>query len=188
MSFARPPAPIPQATLDHFASQSWVAAHISDASFNPIRTSRDVTHGGKGHTLTGATWNTPETITHLLTLARHADPNTKTPAEIRRFYTFGSGMNAHPDLLHGGVIATILDSTLGNVIGLAHPEIGTFFTVKLEVNYKKPITTPGTIMVRARLVKMDGRKVFVEGWVEGSEGEIHAKGDGMWLRVKKEKI
>ncbi|KPI43638.1 uncharacterized protein AB675_6868 [Cyphellophora attinorum] len=39
--------------------------------------------------------------------------------EVRRFYVFGHDLNAHPDLLHGGVVSCILDSGLGGAVGMA---------------------------------------------------------------------
>lgn len=114
---------------------------------------------------------------------------------MRRLYTFGSGLNAHPDLLHGGVIACILDSTLGNVIGYAVPEVvreaqGAMFTVQLNVKYEKPVGTPGTVLVRSWLKRVEegGRKVWVEGVIEGENGVRHASAEGMWVcGVKKQK-
>ena len=73
---------------------------------------------------------------------------------------------------------------MGNVIAQQMPEYGATFTVKLSVEYKKPVKTPGTVMTRAWIVKVDGRKIWVEGVVEDGEGNVHAQAEGMWLRAK----
>jgi len=141
------------------------------------------------------TWNTPDTILHILSIYRPpsttnvSSPGTTVPdpprGEIRRFYTFGQGLNAHPHILHGGVVATILDSTMGNVIGQELPNFGAAtFTVKLTIEYKKPVGTPGTVMARAWIRNVEGRKVWVEGVVEDGVGNVHAKGEGLWLGPK----
>ena len=116
-------------------------------------------------------------------------------AEVRRFYTLGPDLNAHPDLLHGGVISCLLDSGLGGCVGMlmAHSrEANPMFTVQLNATYKKPIKTPGTVLLRAWVVKVEegGRKVWAEGLIEGEGGILHAKAEGMWLRAgaKKEKL
>jgi len=145
----------------------------------------------------GGTWNTPETIAHLLSFYRSESAHDR--AEVRRFYTFGSGLNAHPDLLHGGVIACVLDSTMGNVVGLTFQEMrvrggASMFTAQLNTKYEKPVPTPGTVMARAWVKKVEdgGRKVWVEGVVEsGTSGEIcNARAEGLWIRAnpKKEKL
>lgn len=141
----------------------------------------------------GKTWNTDETIPQLLTLFRPSmsddliSSSEKERAEMRRFYTFGGDLNAHPDLLHGGVIACILDSSLGGAIGmtLAKQNPPTF-TVQLNISYKAPIRTPGTIMIRSWVTKVDdgGRKAWAKGVIESEGGVVHAIAEGMWLRPK----
>ena len=73
---------------------------------------------------------------------------------------------------------------MGNAIGQTMPELGATFTVKLTVEYKEPVGTPGTVMARARIVKVEGRKVWAEGIVEDEEGNVHAKAEGIWVRAK----
>lgn len=192
---------VAQSTLDHFSSLALARPTLEDPNFHVANLSRTVTDDGHGHTLMGKTWNTPTTIKHLLSLYRHELTATgpsiplgeQTPeerAEVRRFYTFGEDLNAHPDLLHGGVIGCVLDSTLGNAIGLAsrlRRYNGPMFTVQLNVTYKKPVRTPGTIMARSWVTKIEdgGRKVWAEGVIEslGEEGEtiMHATAEGMWV-------
>ncbi|KAK5081473.1 hypothetical protein LTR70_008544 [Exophiala xenobiotica] len=113
---------VPPEVIKHFSSVPIAAPTVNDAAFEPMYLSRTLTHHGRGHTLMGGTWNTPDTIAHLLSFYR--SESSHEHAEVRRFYTFGSGLNAHPDLLHGGVIACVLDSTMGNAVGLAFQEMG----------------------------------------------------------------
>lgn len=198
----------PTAELEHFAKIALAKPTLDDPSFTPISISRNLTFNGRGHTLMGATFNTPETIAHMLSFFRAPDANSdiaisqtasssnskdlKTAintAELRRFYTFGSGLNAHADLLHGGVLACILDSTMSNAAGLVMQAIAkgkeSVVTGQLNVRFEKPVRTPGTVMARAWVTKVEGKKVWVEGRMEsGDEGEIcHARADGVWIRV-----
>lgn len=177
-------APVPESTLKHFQSIPWCSSHLSDPAFSLVSMSRTLTQPGNGHSLMAETWNTDKTIRELVSLYRPPDSKTGQTGEVRRFYTFGEGMNAHPNLLHGGVIATILDSTMGNVIGQQMSPHPATFTVALNVSYKKPVTTPGTIMARSWITKAEGRKVWVHGVIEGGDGEVHATAEGMWLRAK----
>lgn len=182
-----------QSTLDHFRSLPISKPTLEDPEFRIYASSRRVTDKGKGHTLTGRTWNTESTIRELLSCARSSTSEASLPhpeserAEVRRFYTFGSDLNAHPDLLHGGVIAAILDSTLGNAIGVQFPSGALrMFTVQLNVTYKKAVPTPGTVMARSWVTKVEGegRKIWAAGRLEGEDGVIHAEAEGMWLKAK----
>lgn len=192
------PRGILQSTVDHFSSIPIAHSTLRDPAFRIFFSSRAVTDSGRGHTLTGKTWNSPDTIQQLLSFYRPStapdlplsQQGEDVRGEVRRFYTFGSDLNAHPDLLHGGVIATILDSSLGTAIGCAFPTGGGgMFTVQPNVSYKKPVRTPGTARVRAWAVKVEdgGRKVWAEAVVE-SDGDggilVNARGEGLWMRPR----
>lgn len=185
--------------LSHFTNRPLCQSTLNDATFKRVAMSRTLTHNGRGHTLTGKTWHTPDTIAHLISFYRspksdseslNTDPTTRP--EVRRFYDLGAGLNAHPDLLHGGVISVLLDSSLGGAVGmlmLESRERRSYFTVQLNVKYEKPVRTPNVIMVRAWVVKLvdGGRKVWAEGVVEGDDGVVHARAEGMWVRAKPRK-
>ena len=179
-----------EASLSHFRSIPWINdLHLSDDDFHIVggNLSRAITQPGNGHSLTGETWNTDKTIAHLITMYRPASPGGEAgelDGELRRFYTFGTGLNAHPNLLHGGVIATILDSAMGNVVHQALRPKGATFTVVLNITYKKPVSTPASVLVRSSVVKVEGRKIWARGAVESSSGEVHATAEGMWLVAK----
>lgn len=197
------PKGVPLSEVQHFESLPIGQPTLDDPNFRIHYLSRTITHSGRGHTLMGGTWNTNDTIAHLLSLYRKplqssspttsTDQSTSDPAtraEVRRFYTLGPMLNAHPDLLHGGVIACILDSTMGNAIGLSLPRNDNTFTAQLNTRYEKPVRTPGTVMARAWVKRVEdgGRKVWVEGVVEGlEEGAMpvrHASAEGLWVRAK----
>jgi acyl-coenzyme A thioesterase PaaI-like protein len=202
-----PPTSIPPSALTTFSPLPIFTQTLNDPTFRSISMSRTVTHDGHGHTLMGQTWNTPTTIPCLLSFYRTRDPDAQDPTngistEVRRFYEFGPDLNAHPDLLHGGVISCILDSGLGGAVGIAmgrQPqtlgsgkgmEALTMYTVQLNVRYKAPVRTPGVVVVRAWVdrVEKDGRKVWAKGRVEGAEGLVHAEAEGLWVRGKEAKV
>ena len=185
MAKATRPENVPQEEVDHFEKIPWCCQTLDDPSFRIVSMSRTVSQPGYGHSLMGDTLNTKNTIPHLLSFYRKPDPIRGVQGEVRRFYTFGRGLNAHPDLLHGGIIANILDSSMGNVIGQELRSTGAMFTVALNITYKKAVPTPGTILARAHITKVDGpRKVWVHGSIEDGRGGIHATAEGMWLKAK----
>ncbi|KAK3721451.1 hypothetical protein LTR37_003006 [Vermiconidia calcicola] len=182
---------VPRSTIDHFSAIQWIRATLDDRDFHIVSMSRTITHSGRGHTLMAKTWNTGDTIKELLSLVRRSPSSTLPQSEnkrteVRRFYTLGGDLNAHPGLLHGGVISCILDSSLGAAVGATHPHTASsFFTVQLNVTYKKPVRTPGTVMVQSWVTKAEGggRKVWAKGII-ASEGVVHAEAEGLWVRTK----
>lgn len=198
MSSSKPPSHfhryfqkgVSQDDIEHFSQVTLAQTTLKDPSFEITAVSRTLEHDNNAHTLMAGTWNSPDTIAHLLSFSRNLQ-DEQQPAEMRRFYTFGSGLNSHPNLLHGGVIATVLDSTMSNTAGLGlkkflRNERESVVTVQLNVRYQKPVQTPGTVMIKAWVTRVEegGRKVWVEASATGGEqGEIsHAKAEGLWLR------
>lgn len=113
--------------------------------------------------------------------------------EVSTLMTVGEGMNGHPQILHGGIVASIVDEGMGILQsanherdhllkvgkGLAQGElpphgIGTF-TVELKIKYLKPVRTPGSLMVTARYVKREGRKEWI--YAEVKQHEAHGEDD-----------
>jgi acyl-coenzyme A thioesterase PaaI-like protein len=196
---ARNTSVIPKHTLAHFTTVPIAQPTLQDPAFRCIYASRTVTDEGKGHTLMGKTWATDTTIPHLLSLYKSSKSETPEflDVEIRRFYTLGGDLNAHPDLLHGGVISCILDSTLGNAVGIGtrHVNMSSMYTVQLNVKYEKPVRTPGTIVARSWVTKAEvgekNIKVWAEGVIEslgeGGETIVHSKAEGMWVGKKGKK-
>lgn len=77
----------------------------------------------------------------------------------------GKNLCGHPELVHGGLLATLLDEGLASCCFAALPhEIGV--TAKLEINYRKPAQAGNYFVLSARTTKVDGRKAWVEGRIE----------------------
>ena len=102
-------------------------------------------------------------------------------------------MNGHPQIMHGGIVATILDEAMGMLqsvnherdhmlkvgAGMAQGELpphglGTF-TVELKVTYLRPVRTPGSLVVTARDVRRVGRKDWISAEVK--QHESHGEDD-----------
>lgn len=187
---------IPQETLAHFTTIQIAQPTLQDSTFRCLWASREVTDDGVGHTLMGKTWATESTIPHLASFYKRTETSSPLSpnVEVRRFYTLGGDLNAHPNLLHGGVIGCILDSTLGSAVGIGCKglEMASMFTVQLNVKYENPVRTPGTICARAMVKKIeDGGKnwkVWAEGVIESLDGNgkliTHSKAEGLWLGRK----
>lgn len=77
----------------------------------------------------------------------------------------GHDLCGHPGILHGGFLATMLDEALVRACVHALPNhVG--MTANLNVNYKAPAVAGNYLCLRARTIKVEGRKAWVEGWIE----------------------
>ncbi|KAA8894298.1 HotDog domain-containing protein [Sphaerosporella brunnea] len=89
--------------------------------------------------------------------------------------SLGTDLNAHQNLLHGGIVATLLDEIVGAAAGLG-------FTAYLNVSFKKPVKTPAVVLLRSRVVKQEGRKIICAGSLEDGMGGMYASAEGMYVQ------
>ena len=161
------------------------------------------------------TLKTSRTICNLITIYEKPAPSDDKIPESSLLVKVGDGMNGHSDILHGGIVATLLDEAMGMlqtvnyerdymaVTHSGHPESelppsgGTTYTVQLNVRYLKPVRTPSVLKVTARMLKREGRKEWISAeirqWEEGSaasddEGVICSTAEGMFVAAKRGKL
>lgn len=98
----------------------------------------------------------------------------------------GGGIAGWPGVVHGGVIATILDESLARC-ALKRLSGGTGVTANLDINYLKPVVTNGFYVVRCvpdAKDKGNGRKEWVTGRFEGIDGRIHVEAKALYVVPK----
>ena len=79
--------------------------------------------------------------------------------------------------VHGGVMATLLDSALGCVVQSMLPVGISYTTVELKVNYLRPITVKtGTVYCEGKIIYVGGRIATAEGRLTDAEGKLYAHG------------
>ena len=71
----------------------------------------------------------------------------------------------HMGIIHGGLLATLLDEGLARCGFSALPNnIGV--TANLNINYRHPAPAGSYVVLKAELTKVEGRKVWVKGRIE----------------------
>lgn len=98
---------------------------------------------------------------------------------------FGGGMAGWPGVTHGGVIATILDESLGRCAIHQFPG-RTGVTANLELNYLKPSITNEFYVVRTMPQKEGAteRKVWVSGRLEMLDGRVCVEAKALFVVPK----
>lgn len=94
------------------------------------------------------------------------------------FFHLGDHLSGHPEIVHGGLLATLLDEV---TCRLAFQNIKSKkgVTANLNINYYKPCKTGSYVMIKCALVKKSGRKCWVRGEV------FHLKLEDSEVDVKK---
>lgn len=77
----------------------------------------------------------------------------------------GADLCGHVGIIHGGMLATMLDEGLARCCFAALPsKVGV--TARLEIDFRRPTKCEGFVILKARTEKVEGRKAWVKGRVE----------------------
>ncbi len=85
-------------------------------------------------------------------------------------------------MLHGGIIATALDETMGRAAMNADAD-RFLMTAKMEIRYRQPTPTEQPLKVVARIEKDRGRLVTVSGKVYLPGGEVAVEATGLMAEM-----
>ena len=79
--------------------------------------------------------------------------------------------------VHGGVMATLLDSAMGCAVQSMLPAGTSYTTLELKVNYLRPLTTKtGTVYCEGKVIHVGGRIATAESRLTDGEGRLYAHG------------
>jgi len=111
------------------------------------------------------------------------------PGVIETTYTAPEHFQGYPGVLHGGIVATIIDEISGRAFVGPTENPRFMFTAKLEVKYRKnvPIGKPLRIVGKAGQDK--GRSA--ESWAgiyEAETGELLAEGNTLLVNVPQDRL
>ena len=104
----------------------------------------------------------------------------------------GTDLCGHVGMVHGGLLATMMDEGLARCCFAALPnKIGV--TAKLTMNYRAPAPAGEFVVLKAQVVKVERRKAWVEGRMEilgdGNEpGKLLVEGEGLFVEPKYAKV
>jgi uncharacterized protein (TIGR00369 family) len=95
---------------------------------------------------------------------------------------------SYPGRLHGGIISTILDETIGRAIMIQSEGAIWGVTIDLQIRFKKPAPLDEKLRVVGRITQNSSR--FFEGTGELllHDGSVAAEGYGKYLKTPLEKI
>ena len=96
--------------------------------------------------------------------------------EVCSDYTVAEQYNSYPGIVHGGIVASMLDEVVGRVamIGDHHHFM---MTAKLEVKYRQPVPTKTPLKIIGRIVRLRGRIGKAVGEVVLPDGCVAAEAE-----------
>jgi acyl-coenzyme A thioesterase PaaI-like protein len=100
--------------------------------------------------------------------------------EVVTEHTFTARLAGAPGIAHGGAVATVVDDLLGFLLYVA---VMAGVTRRLEVDYLKPVLLDTPYVVRGRVDRREGRKLFVSCEGAGPDGVVAFRGQGLFIAV-----
>ncbi|GMG05578.1 unnamed protein product [Aspergillus oryzae] len=103
------------------------------------------------------------------------------------FY-LGSAISGHLGIVHGGLLATLLDEGMARCCFPALPnKVGV--TANLNIDYRRPAMAESYAVLRAETVKVEGRKAWVEARIEtlpkeGEEPAVLVEAKALFIEPK----
>ncbi|KAJ5082625.1 hypothetical protein N7532_011668 [Penicillium argentinense] len=181
----------------HFQSIPWISELLKDESFITVPYGARDPKTSSEDSLTAVTLKSNSTLPACLRQVRRPAPQiTLKPAasalatqnieEVRIFFILGSDMNGHPGILHGGMVATLLDECLGFLVNARSPDgVSGSFTAYLNTGFVRPVYTPGAIVVYGQLEEcIEDRKWKLKGRICDAEERILSTGETLFVKPR----
>ena len=83
-------------------------------------------------------------------------------------------------ILHGGMVALLLDEAMGKLNRLDEIVAP---TAELSVEYLRPVPVGRKLVVEARRVRQQGRNYWREATIQDAQGNLLARGEGRFVKV-----
>jgi acyl-coenzyme A thioesterase PaaI-like protein len=104
------------------------------------------------------------------------------PGEVTVDFTAPEHYQGYPGVLHGGIVASILDETAGRALmGRFPPRF--MFTAKLEVKYRKNVPVGAPLKIVGKGMKDRGRVAECWSGIYNAAGELLAEANALLVDV-----
>jgi uncharacterized protein (TIGR00369 family) len=94
--------------------------------------------------------------------------------EVRSVYTVDQKYQGYPGIVHGGVVAAMLDEAAGRIVLIDNPT-RFFVTAKMEIRYRQPVPTETELVIVGRMVRDRRRLIETHSEIHLPDGVIAAE-------------
>jgi len=85
-----------------------------------------------------------------------------------------------PHVMHGGLLALLLDEAMGWAMYADHIFA---VTAKMETRYRKVVGVDAPLLARAHVVRQRGRRIEIEATISNAEGDVLVEASSLFLRM-----
>ena len=106
-----------------------------------------------------------------------------TPVEVVAEYTVPRHFQGYPGVVHGGILATMLDEVTSRTIFRGDPP-RFVVTARLAMRYRRPVPVEQPLRLTGRVVEDKGRVIRVAGTIEDISGTLLAEAEAVLMEVE----
>lgn len=104
------------------------------------------------------------------------------PGEVTTLYTVLEKFQGFPGVVHGGVVAAMLDEVCGRAhMGIDPPRF--MYTATLEVRYRKNVPIGQPLRIVGKAEKRKARTATSTGAIYGPDGDVLAEAEALLVNV-----
>ncbi len=104
------------------------------------------------------------------------------PGEVTAEYTVPEQYQGYPGVVHGGIVAAMLDEVAGRVHMNSDPP-RFMYTARLELRYRKNVPVGRPLRLVGRAGKSKGRTAAATGAIYALDGELLAEAEALLVDV-----
>ena len=107
--------------------------------------------------------------------------------EVRAAYTVAPAYEGYPGVVHGGIVASMLDEAAGRAAMIADPNRFAF-TGSLNIHYRQPVPVNTDLLIVGRMVRDRGRVIQAHSEIRLPDGAVAAEADATLFEMRGEQI
>jgi uncharacterized protein (TIGR00369 family) len=102
--------------------------------------------------------------------------------EVHAHYTVPERFQGYPGMVHGGILATILDELVGRAV-MARDPTQFMVSAKLTVRYRKPVPTEQLLVLFGKVLRRRGRIATAKAEVRLVDGTLCVEAEGTLVHL-----
>ena len=111
------------------------------------------------------------------------------PGKVEVDYTVPEHFQGYDGIVHGGIVATLVDEVLGRVHMGSDPEQPRFmYTAKMSITYRKPVPTGKPIKIVGQAQKSRRRTATSTARIYGPDGNTLVEAEALLVDLPSEKL
>lgn len=101
--------------------------------------------------------------------------------KVKAYFKPGKNLQGFKDVLHGGIISTVLDEAMAKVLNMKGIKA---VTAEINVRFKKMVPVQNNYIIHGIMKNSKKNIFFTESYLEDENGNIYASAEAKFIKIK----